>query len=302
VRVEHDALGRDHESAGPLRDVAFRDARESAVASCAQKALRELRPDVLASRSPLEPHRVVALAFGIAEAVERHAALPAEVEGGVGPVLEDRDDVRPGRPELLVVLTQLGELFAAERSAEVAHEGHYERPVAPALGECDLALARLEVNVREPVALLQHSAILCNPLSNRDTANVSKENVEIVRRCIDLFNSRDISQVAELLDPEIELDLSRNVFNPDVYRGHAGIERWRNAVEDVWDDFQGVAEELIEADNKVVAAVNLRGKGKESGVEVKMQIFSIWTLRDSKVVQVVGGYRDRSEVLEAAGL
>jgi hypothetical protein len=33
-----------------------------------------------------------------------------------------------------------------------------------------------------------------------------------------------------------------------------------------------------------------------------MQIFSIWTVRDSKVVQMVGGYRGRSEVLDAAGL
>jgi len=48
----------------------------------------------------------------------------------------------------------------------------------------------------------------------------------------------------ELLDPDIELDLSRNIFNPDIYHGHAGIERWRNAVEDVWDDFHGTVEDI----------------------------------------------------------
>jgi ketosteroid isomerase-like protein len=131
---------------------------------------------------------------------------------------------------------------------------------------------------------------------------VSQDDVEIVRRCIELFNRRDVAQALELLDPDIELDLSRNIFNADIYRGHAGIERWRSGVEDVWDDFQGAAEELIDAGDKVVARVTMEGKGKESGVEVKMQIFSIWTVRGSKVVQMVGGYRDRSEVLEAAGL
>jgi ketosteroid isomerase-like protein len=131
---------------------------------------------------------------------------------------------------------------------------------------------------------------------------MSQENVEIVRRCVELFNRRDVAQAIELLDPDIELDLSRNVFNPDIYRGHAGIERWRSVVEDVWDDFHGVAEELIDAGDKVVAAVTMRGKGKESGVDVKMQVFQVWTLRDSKVVRLVGGYRDRSEALEAAGV
>jgi ketosteroid isomerase-like protein len=61
-------------------------------------------------------------------------------------------------------------------------------------------------------------------------------------------------------------------------------------------------EELIDAGDKVVARVTMRGRGKESGAEVEMRVFSIWTLRNGKVVRVVGGYRDRSEVLAAAGL
>lgn len=131
---------------------------------------------------------------------------------------------------------------------------------------------------------------------------MSQEHVEIVRRCIELFNSRDLTQPLELVDPDIELDLSRNIFNPDIYHGHAGIERWRDAVEDVWDDFHGTVEDLVDADDKVVGAFTMGGKGKESGVEVTMRIFSIWTLRDSKIVKVVGGFRNRAEVLEAAGL
>jgi ketosteroid isomerase-like protein len=131
---------------------------------------------------------------------------------------------------------------------------------------------------------------------------VSKDAVEIVRRCIELFNRRNVARVLELLDPDIELDLSRNIFNPDIYRGHVGVERWRSMVEDVWDDFHVVVEELIDAGDEVVARVTMGGRGKESGVEVKMQIFSIWTVRGSKVVQMVGGYRDRTEVLDAAGL
>jgi NAD(P)-dependent dehydrogenase (short-subunit alcohol dehydrogenase family) len=54
------------------------------------------------------------------------------------------------------MLTQLSELLAAERSAEVAHERHYQRALAQALRQRDLAVARLERQIGELVAALQH--------------------------------------------------------------------------------------------------------------------------------------------------
>jgi ketosteroid isomerase-like protein len=130
---------------------------------------------------------------------------------------------------------------------------------------------------------------------------VSEANVEIVRRCLDCLNRRDFPMLFdELFSPEIEIDLSRNVFNPDVYRGQAGVERWRNAAEDVWDDLHGIVDEYIDAGDRVIVSVTMIGKGKESGAEVKMHLYSVWTLRDSKVVEIVGGLRERSAALELA--
>ena len=136
---------------------------------------------------------------------------------------------------------------------------------------------------------------------------MSQENVEIVRRCTEAMNIPVLSAelppaLLELVDPAVEVDLSRNVFNPDVYRGHSGVERWRNAVIDVWESFHGELEELVDAGDKVVTAMMVRGKGKGSGVDVEMRVFQVWTVRDSKIVRLVGGYRARSEALEAAGL
>jgi ketosteroid isomerase-like protein len=72
-------------------------------------------------------------------------------------------------------------------------------------------------------------------------------------------------------------------------------------VDEVWEDFRVVPTELLEAGDKVVTAVTIHGKGKGSGVDVTMQVFNVWTLRESKVVRIVGAYRDRAEALEAAG-
>src|SRR5205814_699889 len=109
--------------------------RERALPRRPNEALQELRADVLLRRPSLEADGVVSLTVGVAEAVKRHPALPAEVEGRFGPVLEDRDDVRARLPELVVLPAQLGEVLAAEGSAETAHEGHYERTFTPALGD-----------------------------------------------------------------------------------------------------------------------------------------------------------------------
>jgi ketosteroid isomerase-like protein len=131
---------------------------------------------------------------------------------------------------------------------------------------------------------------------------MSQENVEIVRRSYEALDRRDWSELHDLIDPDFEGDLSRNIFNPDVYRGFAGIERWLGGVEDMWEDFHVVPTELTDVGDNVIAAVTVSGKGKESGVEVQMRLFAVWTLRNLKVVRTIGGLRDRAEALEAAGL
>jgi uncharacterized protein len=130
---------------------------------------------------------------------------------------------------------------------------------------------------------------------------MSQENVEIVRRCLEFWIKRDWSAALDLLDPTVEFDLSRNVFNPAVYRGTSGIEQMVSVVDDTWDEFRADADEFIDAGDQVVAAITITGKGPGSGVEVSMQLFHVWTLRRSKVVRMVS-YRDRPEALEAAGL
>jgi ketosteroid isomerase-like protein len=131
---------------------------------------------------------------------------------------------------------------------------------------------------------------------------MSQENVEIVRRCIEYWDRRDDTFLTELVDPDAVLDLSRNVFNPDVYRGYDGFRRYVEVVDEMWDNFEARPEEFIDGGDHVVVAVRISGKGRGSGVETEMRLFNIWTLREGKVVRVTGGYRDRTEALEAAGL
>jgi ketosteroid isomerase-like protein len=131
---------------------------------------------------------------------------------------------------------------------------------------------------------------------------MSQENVEVVRRAYEAMNNREFSRTSEFLHPDVELDLSRNILNPDIYRGYDGFERLVSVVEDVWDDFRFELHDLVDAGDQVVAEIAVAGTGRGSGVEAEMRIFNVWTLRRGKVIRFAGGYRQRAEALEAAGL
>ena len=130
---------------------------------------------------------------------------------------------------------------------------------------------------------------------------MSQENVELVRRAYEVLTPREYSRLPEFFAPDVELDLSRNVFNPVTVRGYEGAERLVGMVNDVWDDFRFEVEELIDAGDRVFAAVRLSGKGKGSGVSDDQQDFHVITIRDGRCTRLEV-HRDRAEALEAVGL
>ena len=131
---------------------------------------------------------------------------------------------------------------------------------------------------------------------------MSQENVESERRLYALRLGSDLLSAAEeLVHPDAVIDMSQNIFNPNVYFGFDGLRRFIAQVNEMWEDFRVEFDELIDMGDNVVAAHRISGKGRESGVEVEMPVFAIWTLRDGKVVRMTGGYRDRAQALRDAG-
>jgi ketosteroid isomerase-like protein len=131
---------------------------------------------------------------------------------------------------------------------------------------------------------------------------MSQENVEIVRRCFEFWAKRDFSAIQDVAHPDLVWDASRRVFNPAVYHGLDGFRRFVEQVDEMWEKFRFVPEEFIDAGDDVFTSVRLSGRGRGSGVQAEMREFAIWTFRERKLSRVTGGYRNRAEALEAAGL
>ena len=126
--------------------------------------------------------------------------------------------------------------------------------------------------------------------------------MEIVRRCFGFWANRNFSAIPEVAHPDLVLDVSRRVFNPAVYHGLDGFRQFAREVDEIWDGFRFDPEELIDAGDHVFASVRISGRGRESGIDTEMREFSIWTFREGKLARIAGGYRDRADALEAAGL
>jgi ketosteroid isomerase-like protein len=69
-----------------------------------------------------------------------------------------------------------------------------------------------------------------------ETAEVSERNVELHRRAIEAFNARDTDALIELFDPQIEYHSAMTTPGGADYRGHDGMRRYFDDLEDAWGD------------------------------------------------------------------
>jgi ketosteroid isomerase-like protein len=131
---------------------------------------------------------------------------------------------------------------------------------------------------------------------------MSQENVELVRRLLSAFDRADYEAALDALDSEIEWHVPPGIaIGREVYRGRdevqKGFAEWLAA----WDTHRFEPEEMLDHEDHVVVGGMQVGRGRGSGVEVRLPTFHVFTLHDGKVTRH-RSYRGRSEALEAVGL
>jgi ketosteroid isomerase-like protein len=138
--------------------------------------------------------------------------------------------------------------------------------------------------------------------AERDTARaMSEENVEIVRRVYDVWNSGDMEAFILLLDPEVVWRPAIADLGRTEYQGHEGFREWVEEMEATLGHFLVEPDDFAQGRTHVVVSCRVVGVGSRSGAQVAQVFSHHWTLRAGRIVRFQS-FLKRAEALEAAGL
>jgi ketosteroid isomerase-like protein len=124
---------------------------------------------------------------------------------------------------------------------------------------------------------------------------VANEDVEAVRRFYAAWTAGDLEAMLAEVDSQVEAQpVLGLLYERPSYRGHGGISRWFEEVDDLWDHFESHVEATYDIGGAVIAFVRLvahtRGRASDSRIAV------VCRFRDGKILSFRG--RDRDEVIE----
>ena len=133
---------------------------------------------------------------------------------------------------------------------------------------------------------------------------MSQESTEdLVRRWSKAFNERDMNTLLKLTSPDLEfVPYLASLIETTTYRGHDGLRSYFRDADAAWKELhvsQAAAREV--GDDRAISFGELHGKGRASGLEVRVSLAWVSEWRDGELVRLTT-YTDKSEALEAAGL
>ena len=131
---------------------------------------------------------------------------------------------------------------------------------------------------------------------------MSSENVELVRRLLEVYNEGSFEENMDLIDPGFVWDVSR-VQLPDAmtYTGRDELARFRETWSEGFEWEHVEAEDIADAGERIVVMVHHRGRGKISKVDVDQRYAMVWALRGGRAERM-DMYPTWEEALEAAGV
>jgi len=129
---------------------------------------------------------------------------------------------------------------------------------------------------------------------------MSQENVEIVRRTYDDWSRGDFTTGYDQLERNVTLVIDSALPDSGVFAGPEGVRRYMENFLAAWASLTISADSVQAIGDSVLAAVRQVAVGRESGVQLEMGYFQLWTFRGGRVIRLVT-IVNRDEAFEAAG-
>jgi ketosteroid isomerase-like protein len=131
---------------------------------------------------------------------------------------------------------------------------------------------------------------------------MSRENVETVRNAFQTFSAQGIDAALSCFSPDVAWYPTDRWLDDSAYRGHEGIRSLVAAFSENFDHFRYDVHDVRDAQDGVVALVDMIGRIKHSGSDVSQRLgFVVSGFRDGTFgeVRAFASWRD---ALEAVGL
>jgi ketosteroid isomerase-like protein len=130
---------------------------------------------------------------------------------------------------------------------------------------------------------------------------MSQENVEIVRRAIEVFNRDGPDAAAAFMDSEIEWHDMPEQPDAGVHHGREGFLEAVEQFTGGFEDFRFLVDEIFDHGDQVITYNRTFGRGESSGATFEQRGACVWTLRNGSIV-CVEWLGTRREALKAVGL
>jgi ketosteroid isomerase-like protein len=131
---------------------------------------------------------------------------------------------------------------------------------------------------------------------------VSQQNVETVRNAFQIFSAKGIDAALSCFSPDVVWYPTDRWLDDSAYRGHEGMRSLVAAFSENFDDFRYDVHDVRDAQDGVVALVDMIGRIKHSGSEVSQRLgFVVSGFRDG-TFREVRAFPSWHDALEAVGL
>jgi ketosteroid isomerase-like protein len=126
--------------------------------------------------------------------------------------------------------------------------------------------------------------------------------VEVVRDAFQTFGAEGIDAALSFFSPDLVWYPTDRWLEGSAYRGHDGMRRLAAAFSENFDDFRYEVHDIRDAEDRVVALIDMTGRIKHSGAEVSQRLgFVVSGFRDG-TFREVRAFASWPEALEAVGL
>ena len=131
---------------------------------------------------------------------------------------------------------------------------------------------------------------------------MSEENLQAVRAGFDAFSRGDMPAFLDLVDPNIVFTPIPEAPDVQFFHGREGLlQGLAQYTTEMWEDFSVELREMRDFDDHVLASYRWCGRGPSSGIEVEVDVYALYTLREGTVVRC-SLFTSEQQAVEAAGL